>query len=421
MKILVLGSGAREHALAWRIAQSRSVQKVWVAPGNALVGLDFELVPLVITDPEAVVALARALVVDLVVVGPEAPLLAGVVDALGAAGFLAVGPTRAAAALEGSKGYAKKTMLAAGVPTPRFELFDSSLAAKEWLAEHPGRHVVKADGLMAGKGVILCESQSSAFMAVDELFALGQRAVLIEERLVGREASLIALCDGERYRLLPLARDFKRIGTGDTGKNTGGMGAYCPVHLTKEEIGRKRPSDAELAELAIAPILRQQHEQGSPFRGFLFAGLLFHQRRAQVLEYNCRLGDPETQSLLTAIDGDLVPALFGAAVGDLREAEFPSLCGAAVTVVLASAGYPDAPVLGAPIVGVGAAKRHPHVQVFGAGVTLDGGTLRVSGGRVLSVVAHGASVAEARGRAYAAADEIDFEGSQRREDIGGGW
>lgn len=418
MKVLVLGSGAREHALAVAIKRSRAVTDVLVGPGNALTALDATNVPLAITDPDAVLQAVLDHRVDFVVVGPEAPLLAGVADRLLDYGVPVLGPVKDAALLEGSKAHSKRAMIEAGVPTASYHTFKDLDACLEHMQIHPSPYVVKADGLMAGKGVIVCDDVEQSMAAARELFDGGQRSVVIERRLRGKEASLIALCDGYDYRLFPVARDHKRIGTGDTGKNTGGMGAYCPVVLSEIEF-EDRPvlDDAALGEKAIAPILAWQRKRGAAYRGFLYAGLMFDDGRPYVLEYNARLGDPETQALLTSLDGDIVPAFYAAAHGDFGNADWPDPTGAAVCVVIAAEGYPDAPKTGAVIKGIGKAKDQPFVCVFGAGVAKSGADFVTSGGRVLSIVGHGATIAEAKQRAYAAVRCIEIAGMQYRTDI----
>jgi phosphoribosylamine--glycine ligase len=419
MNVMILGSGAREHAIAVALKRSRVVKQVFLAPGNALSSLDVTNVACNITDPDAVLALVRSTSTDFVVVGPEAPLLAGVVDKIEGFGVPVLGPRKDAALLEGSKAYSKRAMIEAGVPTATHHTFKDLSECLEHMRRHPAAYVVKADGLMAGKGVIVSDDVQGAMAAARELFSGGQKVVVIERRLRGKEASLIALCDGFDYRLFPIARDHKRLLTGDKGKNTGGMGAFTPVVLSQTEFDH-RPvlSDDQLAQQAILPILKWQRRKGSPFRGFLFAGLMFDDGKPYVLEYNARLGDPETQVLLTALDGDVLPAFYAAAHGDFADTDWPTASLASVCVVLAAEGYPDAPQSGAVIRGIGAAKE-TGAQVFGAGVAREGDALVVSGGRVLSVVGHGATVSEARAHAYAACKHISFAGMQFRTDIAG--
>ncbi len=420
MKVLVLGSGAREHAIAAHLQKSRSVERVVLAPGNALAASEVETAGVNATDPADVLRLVRAQALDFVVVGPEAPLLAGVVDALEAEGVLVLGPRKAAAALEGSKSFAKRTMQAAGVPTARFASVTSLDEAERFLAQAPGAYAVKADGLMAGKGVIVCDDGAEAVSAARELLGAGQGRLVIEQRLRGPEVSLIALCDGRELRLFPLARDHKRLLTGDRGKNTGGMGAFCPVVLGEREFEKQPIEDATaLAARCIAPVLAHMAREGIPYRGFLYAGLMFDEGRPYVLEYNARLGDPETQVLLHAFAGDLSEAFLAAARGELSQVTFPAQSGAAACVVLAARGYPDAPALGDAIEGLERARARPDVRVYGAGVAEKDGRLVTAGGRVLSIVGHGESVAVARARAYEAVADVSFAGMQHRSDIAG--
>lgn len=410
MNILVLGSGAREHALASKIAESRSIKQVFIAPGNGLAALDFTCHPVDPCDSTAVVALARTVSADLVVVGPEAPLLAGVSDALRQARIAVVGPSQSAAMLEGSKAHSKRVMMESGIPTAPYKVCNSIFDVEISLQENPRLLVVKADGLMAGKGVTVCATEAEALTAAREAFAAGQTQLVLERKLVGPELSLLAFCDGENYRLLPLARDYKRALDADQGKNTGGMGSYAPI--TFAELTR-------LGEQTIRPVLQWQKAEGCPYRGFLFAGLMFEGDEVFTLEYNVRLGDPETQSIMTILDGDIVPTLFAMAEGSLLDVDPLSTAGTACCVVLAASGYPDKPELGSPIVGIAAARKHPHVRVFGAGVKAEkaGPRLVSAGGRILSVVGHGDDIAIARSRAYAALSELHCDGAFFRQDI----
>ncbi|WNG25645.1 phosphoribosylamine--glycine ligase [Cystobacter fuscus] len=408
MKVLLLGSGAREHALAWKLSQSPRLTKLWVGPGNvgtARVGTN---VPLDAQDPTAVVAFARRESVDLVVVGPEAPLVAGVADALAAAGIPCFGPVEAAARVEGSKAFAKEIMVEAGVPTADYRVF-TDLAEAEAYAVAQGRIVVKADGLAAGKGVIVAHDARAAREAVRAVGAMGsagQRLVL-EELLEGEEVSVIAMCDGERYVLLPPAQDHKRVGEGDTGPNTGGMGAYAPApFLTPGQL-------AEVGEQVIAPTLATLRRRGTPFRGALYAGLMLTPRGPRVLEFNARFGDPETQVLMMQLAEDVLPLLDACARGKLEPRVLAVHPGASVGVVLAAEGYPEAPRKGARIEGVDSVAS--DCPVFVAGVD---GEWRTAGGRVLTVCARGADLAQARAHAYAAVERIRFEGMHFRRDIG---
>jgi phosphoribosylamine--glycine ligase len=412
VKVLLLGSGAREHALAWKLAQSPLLTRLLIGPGNpgtARVGTN---VPLQADAPEAVVALARQEAVDLVVVGPEAPLVAGVADALAAVGIPCFGPVAEAARLEGSKAFAKEIMAEAGVPTAGFRVF-TDLAEAEAYAAECGRIVVKADGLAAGKGVIVAtdaEAAREAVRAVGAMGAAGRRLVL-EELLEGEEVSVIALCDGERYVLLPPAQDHKRVGEGDTGPNTGGMGAYAPApFLTAAQLD-------EVGEQVIAPTLATLRRRGTPFRGALYAGLMLTRNGTRVLEFNARFGDPETQVLMMQLAEDVLPLLEACARGRLESRPLAVYPGASVGVVLAAGGYPDTPRRGQRIEGLQAVPA--DTPVFVAGVEeRDDGLLFTAGGRVLTVCARGADLAEARGHAYATIGHLRFEGMHFRRDIG---
>lgn len=411
MRVLLLGSGGREHALAWKLAQSPLLSGLVCGPGNPGTARLGTNVPLRADSPEAVVEAARRHSVDLVVVGPEAPLVAGVADALGAAGIACFGPVAAAARLEGSKAFAKEIMAEAGVPTAGFRVFEEPSQAEQYAAEC-GRIVVKADGLAAGKGVVVARSAEEGRAAVRSLSALGaagQRLVL-EELLEGEEVSVIALCDGERYVLLPPAQDHKRVGEGDTGPNTGGMGAYAPVPFLSaaalEEVG----------ERVVAPTLAALRRRGMPFRGALYAGLMLTPQGPRVLEFNARLGDPEAQVLMLQLGEDLLPLLDACARGALEPRPLVAHPGVSVGVVLAAQGYPEAPRRGQRIEGVESLPA--QAQVFAAGVEEQQGAWLTAGGRVLTVCARGADLAEARQRAYAAVSRVSFEGMHFRRDIG---
>ena len=410
MKLLVLGGGAREHALCWKLKQSPLVSGLYAAPGNPGIAELAELAALDANDPRAVTEFALSRRIDLVVVGPEAPLVAGVADALRAAGFDVFGPGAAAARVEGSKAFAKDIMLAAGVPTAASEVFDDAQAAAA-RARAWGPVVVKADGLAAGKGVVVADSGEEAARACLALGALpaGKR-ILLEERLDGPELSVIALCDGERYVLLPPSQDHKRVFDGDQGPNTGGMGAYAPADfLSADEldaVGRK----------VIAPTLAELKARGAEFRGALYAGLMLTKAGPKVLEFNARLGDPETQPLLMQLKDDLVPFLQACARGRLEARTIDTFGGAAVGVVLAAKGYPQAPVLGDAISGLDA-PRPAGVQLFHAGTRRAGEAIVTAGGRVLTVCAQAESVDAARALAYQAAERVRFEGRHFRRDI----
>ena len=392
----MIGSGGREHALAWKLRQSSRLDELHAAPGNpGIAGLG-ECHPVRAEDGEGLLDLARALDADLVVVGPEAPLVSGVADELRHAGVRVFGPGREAARIEGSKTFAKEVMRAAGVPTA------------ENLAVARPPCVVKVDGLAAGKGVFVCPDQASLDEALGSVARLGQPLV-IEELLEGEEVSLFALADGRSAVGLAPARDYKRIGDGDTGPNTGGMGAYSPVAGIS-------PSDVEeLLELVHRPVLAELAARGRPFVGLLYAGLMLTEAGPKVLEFNCRFGDPETQAILPRIDGDLLEALEAAAVGDLGGTTISTTDDAAVTVVLASRDYPERGDSGTPIECADDATA--HALVFHAGTAVHGGRLVTNGGRVLNVTALGPTLDAARETAYAACASISFDGMQYRRDI----
>ncbi len=417
-RVLVVGNGARQHALAWRFA-SEGVAHVSVAPGNPLMADVAQLHPAVAADDlPAVVELARSTRVDLVVVGPEDPLVAGLADELAAAGIACFGPRAAAARLEGSKGFARSICEAAGVPMASGRPFSRMGGALEYAEQLGLPVVVKADGLAEGKGVTICATLLEVEQAIRDALERGRfgsagETVIVERWLHGKEASVFALCDGERYALLPAARDHKRVGEGDTGPNTGGMGAYSPV----AEI-----DDAQLAaigESIVAPVLRAMAERGTPFRGALFAGLMLTADGPRVLEFNVRFGDPETQAIVPRLVMPLSALLSECATGSLSvTGVLPALPAASVALVLAAAGYPGGGRRGDQIAGIEIA-RAAGALVFGAGVgrRYDGPPV-TAGGRVLTVVGHGADLAAAADAAYGAADLIDYAGKFVRGDIG---
>jgi phosphoribosylamine--glycine ligase len=397
MKILVVGSGGREHALAWKIAQSPALSELHAAPGNPGIASLGRCHPIRAEDLEGLLALCRDQAIDLVVVGPEAPLVAGVADGLRHGGVAVFGPGAAAARLEGSKSFAKDVMRAAGVPT-----------ATE-LGELRAPCVVKADGLAAGKGVFVCRTQAEAERAWNQAQALGD-AVVVEELLEGEEVSVFALTDGADATALPPAQDFKRLHDGDQGPNTGGMGSYSPVPFLVDE-------DAEeIVEVVHRPVLAELSRRGAPYVGLLYAGLMLTDGGPRVLEFNCRFGDPETQALLPRLEGDLLSVLASAAGGALDTGTLSTSADAAVTVVLAAAGYPDSPETGTPIEGVADAEALGAI-VFHAGTALRNESLVSAGGRVLNVTALGPTVGAARDRAYEALERIHLEGAQYRTDI----
>jgi len=416
MRVLLVGSGGREHALAWKLAQSPRLSELHAAPGNPGIGRLATLDPVELTDPEGMTELATRLAVDLVVVGPEAPLADGLADRITDAGLRCFGPSAAAARLESSKAFAKSVMQAAGVPTARAIVCDTVAAAQAAIAEMGGRVVIKADGLAAGKGVTVCDSAADAQAAAEGClvggdFGAAGRRVLVEERMEGEELSLLALCDGERVLPLAPARDHKRALDGDAGPNTGGMGAFSPV----PDVG------ADLVEEILAtvhrPAVNELARLGTPFRGCLYAGLMLTAAGPRVIEFNVRFGDPEAQVILPRLDADLLDLLDRAATGSLAGAAAPGTSDACVSVVVAAEGYPEAPVAGGAISGLPAAEALEDVTVFHAGTAESAGTLVAAGGRVLDVTACGRDFAEARRRAYAAVGLIHLEGSMHRTDI----
>jgi phosphoribosylamine--glycine ligase len=396
VKVLIVGSGGREHALAWKLAASPALDQLHAAPGNPGIAALGKCHPVRAEDAEGLLALARELGIDLVVVGPEAPLVAGLVDVLRGNGVTAFGPSSAAARIEGSKAFAKDVLEAAGVPTARR------------LAVAKAPCVVKVDGLAAGKGVFVCRTAEELDAGLHAAAALGGD-VLVEELLEGEEVSVFALTDGANAVALAPAQDFKRVGDGDTGPNTGGMGSYSPV---------PRLADADTEELLDAvhrPVLAELAGRDAPFTGLLYAGLMLTDDGPRVLEFNCRFGDPETQSILPRLDGDLLPLLLAAATGDL-EGEAVASDGAAVTVVLAGGEYPERGDSGTPITGVEDAEA-AGALVFHAGTAQRDGRLVTNGGRILGVTATGDDVAAARDRAYGAAERISFAGMRFRRDV----
>ncbi|MDD9942606.1 MAG: phosphoribosylamine--glycine ligase [Myxococcales bacterium] len=417
MKVMVVGSGGREHALAARIASSKRVTEVLCAPGNggtAGIATNLAVDPL---DVQAIVAAARAREIDLVVVGPEAPLVAGLVDALTDVGVVAFGPGAEAAKLEGSKALSKRFMHRHGIPTAPFAVFDDADEAQAYARDRGGPLVVKADGLAAGKGVVVAKGPEEAIEAIDRIMrnrafgAAGQRVVL-ESCLVGQEVSYHVVLDGERFVPLAAAQDHKRVGDGDTGPNTGGMGAYSPPPVVTPDVERR------IVEQVVQPTVRGLISDGIEFRGVLFIGLMIVDGDPHVIEYNVRFGDPEAQVLMARYGGDVVDLFEGAARGDLSAVKPSWLAPAAMCVVMAAPGYPGSYPKGHPIVGVEHAEASEGVTVQHAGTRLSDDQLLTAGGRVLGVTGVGASVQEAAKRAYAGVEMISFEGAQFRRDIG---
>ena len=415
-KVLVVGGGGREHSLAWKLSCDPTVQ-VLCAPGNAGSSEVAECFDVSASDVAGLVTLATEQLVDLVVVGPEAPLVAGLVDALEAEGIPAFGPSQAAAQLEGSKVYSKLFMQRHGIPTADFAVFEDAAEAEAYIREANRPLVVKADGLAAGKGVIVASDADEAIAGVhrimrDRDFGEAGARLLVEELLPGQEVSFHVVCDGEGYVAMAPAQDHKRIGEGDVGPNTGGMGAYSPPPVVDAAL------QEEILKNVVEPTLRGMRSEGAPFRGVLFVGLMISDAKPMVLEYNVRFGDPECQTIMTRWSGPILPLLRGAAVGDLSGVEGAWEAPCSLCVVLASEGYPGAYPKGRTIHGLGEASAQEGVQVFHAGTRRAGQGYETSGGRVLAVAAIGESVEHAAERAYAAADHIEFEGMQLRRDIG---
>jgi phosphoribosylamine--glycine ligase len=417
MRILVVGSGGREHALCWAIAASPLVDRVCCAPGNAGIAEDAECVPIGVMDFPGIITFCKREAIDLVVVGPEAPLVAGLVDALEGEGIAAFGPSAAAAALEGSKGFMKDLCAREGIPTAAYDRFTDAAAAKAYIAAQGAPIVVKADGLAAGKGVVVAATVAEANAAVDAALGEGRfgaagAQIVVEEFLVGEEASFFALCDGEHALPLASAQDHKRVGDGDTGPNTGGMGAYSPCPAVTPAI------EAQVMERIVLPAVRAMTRDGRPFRGVLFGGLMLTGDGPKLLEFNVRFGDPECQALMMRLQSDIVPALLAAREGLLNHIDLRWYDAAACCVVIAAEGYPDDPRRGTEIRGLDAAGGDPEVKIFHAGTKRDGDRLLADGGRVLGVTATGRDLAAARDRAYRAVDRLDWPGGFCRRDIG---
>jgi phosphoribosylamine--glycine ligase len=416
MNILLLGSGGREHALAWKMAASPVADKLYCAPGNAGIAHEAECVPLDPADHAAVIAFCRSAGIDFVVVGPEAPLCAGIVDDLEAAGIKAFGPSKAAARLEGSKGFTKDLCLANGIPTAAYERFRAAAPAKAYIRARGAPIVVKADGLAAGKGVVVAQSLAEAEAAIDMMFGggLGDAGVevVIEEFLDGEEASFFALCDGETAMALTTAQDHKRAYDGDTGPNTGGMGAYSPAPNIDAVMSARI-----MAEI-VAPTLRAMKAIGAPYKGVLYAGLMMTGDGPKLIEYNARFGDPETQVLMLRLMSDLVPALLASRDGMLKNFDLRWYAEPALTVVMAAKGYPGPYERGTVIEGLDDAATVEGVEIFHAGTKAEGGKILANGGRVLDVSALGKTVSEARSRAYEAVSRIRWPEGFCRHDIG---
>ena len=416
MNVLLIGSGGREHALAWALRKSPSLTRLWCAPGNGGIAQAAECVALDLTDHAAVVAWCKAHAVHFVVVGPEIPLVAGLADDLAKAGIAHFGPSKAAAQLEGSKGFTKDLCAEFGIPTARYGRFKDAASAKAYLAGHPAPIVVKADGLAAGKGVVMAETPAQAEAAIEACFAgefgAAGAEVVLEEWMQGEEASFFALTDGETAVALPSAQDHKRVGDGDVGPNTGGMGAYSPAPVMTPEMVRRTMDEI------IHPTVRAMRARGTPFKGVLYAGLMITAEGPKLIEYNVRFGDPECQVLMMRLESDLLEALEATANGMLGAVDMRWRDDVALTVVMAAKGYPGAYARGSEIRGLAEASAVEGVQVFHAGTAAKDGKIVAAGGRVLNVTAIGRTVAEAQARAYAAVDRIDWPEGFCRRDIG---
>ncbi len=418
MNILLVGSGGREHALAWKIAQSPLVTRLVAAPGNPGMARHAELRPeFKVTDAEGLAALAREMKADLVVVGPESALAEGLADRLNAAGIPCFGPTAKAAQLETSKAFSKAFLQRHGVPTAGYGVYEDTASAKAALNNYSAPYVIKADGLAAGKGVAISPDRQDAEAEIERMlggrFGSAGSRVVIEEFMDGEEGSLFALCDGQRAVLFGGAQDHKRAFDGDLGPNTGGMGAYSPAPVFTPELVQAAN------DRVVQPTIQKMAEEGAPYRGVLYAGLMATSEGPKVVEFNARFGDPECQVLMMRFDGDIVPLLLACARGDLTKAPAPRFKdGTVICVVMAAKGYPDSPLEGSVIRGADQ-DFGPYVEVFHAGTRKrDDGTLVAAGGRVLNVCAYGADIAEARERAYEAIARIDWPGGFNRTDIG---
>ncbi|MGI3167467.1 phosphoribosylamine--glycine ligase [Pseudooceanicola sp. 200-1SW] len=416
MNILILGGGGREHALAWAVLQNPKCDKLIVAPGNAGIAQIAECANLDILDGGAVCEFVQENAIDFVIIGPEAPLAAGVADRLREAGVLVFGPSQAAAQLEASKGFTKAVCDAAGAPTAAYARFDAAAPAKEYIRQQGAPIVVKADGLAAGKGVIVAMTEAEALAAIDDMFggefgAAGAE-VVIEEFMEGEEASWFILCDGETALPIGTAQDHKRVGEGDTGPNTGGMGAYSPAPVLSDAVAERA-----MAEI-ILPTLAEMKKRGTPYQGVLYAGFMIKDGQARLVEYNCRFGDPECQVLMMRLGGQALDLMQAAAEGRLAEAQVNWAEDHAMTVVMAAQGYPGSYAKGTEIKGLDALPETSSQYCFHAGTVAQDGKVLANGGRVLNLTARGATLAEARDRAYAMADQLDWPEGFLRRDIG---
>ncbi len=416
MRVLIIGSGGREHALSWKIAKGGKAERIYCAPGNGGTAQEGENIPLKDSDVAGLVAFAKENAIDFVIPGPELPLTLGVVDAMRQAGIRCFGPSKWCAQLEGSKAFAKDIMQKAGVPTAACGVFTELEAARAFVEEKGAPIVIKADGLAAGKGVIVAQTKEEALDALDRImggvFGEAGSRVVIEEFLVGEEVSLLAFCDGTTALPLPSAQDHKAVFDGDTGPNTGGMGAYSPAPILPD-------ADLEkMADIAIRPILKEMARQGHPFTGILYAGLMMTEDGPKVLEYNVRFGDPECQPLLMRLESDLLDVMGACIDGRLADVKLALRPESALGVVIAAEGYPGGYPKGMEIKGIDVVDALPDTKVFQAGTKREGSRTLSSGGRVLCVTALGNGLVEAQKRAYEAVAKIDMDKSQHRSDIG---
>ncbi len=414
MNILLIGSGGREHALAWKLASSPLCNKLYAAPGNPGIAEEAELADLDMFDHAAVIAFCQRRNITLVVIGPELPLVDGLGDGLRAAGIAVFGPDKAAAQLEGSKSFTKEICSAANIPTAQYQHYTDKAAAILGLDEFSAPYVIKADGLAAGKGVVIAETKAEAVAALEDMFGGGfgdaGASVVIEEFMTGEEVSFFALTDGKAVVAFGSAQDHKRVGEGDVGPNTGGMGAYSPARVLTPEL------EAQVMAKIIHPTVEMMAAKGMPYNGVLFAGLMLTEQGPKLIEYNCRFGDPECQVLMSRFTGDLAALMLAVAVGELAQADAPVFDdSAALTVVMAANGYPATPDKGGIISGLENVK---NAKVFHAGTAFRDGQLVANGGRVLNVTATGNSVSQAQAAAYLAVDAISFPSGFCRRDIG---
>ena len=417
MKVLVVGKGGREHAIAWKVAQSPLVKEVYIAPGNAGTEKVGKNIPIGVTDIPNLVKFAKEEKIDLTIVGPEDPLARGIVNAFQKEGLKIFGPDSRGAQLEASKVFAKNFMAKYGVPTARYGTFEDPEGAKEFIKTLGDKVVVKADGLAAGKGAFVCQSQEEALKVVDDLMVKGilgdaGKRVVVEEFLEGEEASYMVMVDGTDYVPLPTSQDHKRLLEGDKGPNTGGMGAYSPTPVIDREMENR------IREEVIERTLKGLAEEGIHYRGFLYAGLMITKEGPKVLEFNVRLGDPEAQPILTRVESDLVEHIMEILEGNIKRVNLKISPKWALGVVLASKGYPQKPETGKVIYGLEEAERLPDVVVFHAGTKREGNKIVTAGGRVLTVVGLGEDLKEAKSRAYEAVEKIHFNGMYYRKDIG---